>query len=94
MVSGKRMAAVGTADDIALPVSTSKALVLSWPGMGLDETVLPKEPDVAARLNDRMLWWPPARGLLVSLEVESHPLPAGVSWPRCAPKTVARLRGS
>lgn len=42
MVSGTRAAAVGTADDIALPVSTTKALVLSWPDSGLEESVLPQ----------------------------------------------------
>lgn len=94
MVSGKRAAAVGTADDIALPVSTTKVLVLSWPDSGLAEAVLPAGDDFAARVNDRALWWPPARALLVSLEVGSHPLPDYTSLPGCAPATVARLRGS
>jgi hypothetical protein len=94
MVSGKRAEAVGTADDIALPVSTTKALVLSWPGSGLDETTLVAHDDFAARLNERTLWWPPTRGLLVSLEVASHPLPEDLSVAHCAPETIARLRGS
>jgi hypothetical protein len=94
MVSGKRMAAVGTADDIALPVSTNKALVLSWPDSGLDETVMHAGGDFAARLNERTLWWPPARGLLVSLDVQSHPLPDDLPVRNYAPETVTRLRGS
>jgi Protein of unknown function (DUF4238) len=94
MVSGTRAAAVGTADDIALPVSTTKALVLSWPDSGLDETVLQGGEDFAARLNERTLWWPPVRGLLVSLDVQSHPLPDDLPVRNYAPETVTRLRGT
>jgi hypothetical protein len=94
MVSGTRPAALGTADDIALPVSSTKALVLTWPDACLNETVLPVGQDFAARLNERMLWWPPAKGLLVSLDVKTHPLPDDLSLARCAPETIARLRGS
>lgn len=94
MVSETRAAAVGTADDIALPVSTTRALVLSWQDSGLDEVMLPAGQDFAARLNERMLWWPPARGLLVSLDVKSHPLPDDLPSDRYAPQTIARLRGS
>jgi hypothetical protein len=94
MVSGKRMAAVGTADDIALPVSTTKVLVLSWPDSGLAETVLHKGDDFAARLNERTLWWPPTRSFLVSLDVQSHPLPDDLPVQNYAPETIRRLRGS
>jgi hypothetical protein len=93
MVRGTRAAALGTADDIALPVSTTNALVLSWPDAGLNETVLPAGEDSAARLNERMLWWPPARGLLVSLDVATHPLSSDLSLASCAAETIARLRG-
>ena len=86
--------AVGTADDIALPVSTTKALVLSWPDSGLNETLLRAGEDFAARLNERMLWWPPVRGLLVSLDVQSHPLPDDLPVQNYAPEVVTRLRGS
>lgn len=94
MVSGKRMAAVGTADDIALPVSTTKALVLSWRDSGLGETLLQAGDDFAARLNERTLWWPPARSLLVSLDIQRHPLPSDLPVRNYAPETVTRLRGS
>lgn len=86
-------AALGTADDIALPVSTTKALVLSWPESGLAEGLLPASEEFAARLNQRTLYWPLSEHLLLSLDVEAHPLPTDIDPSRCAAATLARLRG-
>jgi hypothetical protein len=84
---------IAMADDIRLVVSPTSALVLSWPGRGLEENVLQGRREDAERINAQTLEWPPSRHLLLAPTVAAHPLPSEFSCEDCADLTLARLRG-
>jgi Protein of unknown function (DUF4238) len=85
--------AVGNAEEVMLPVSITQALLLTHHGSGLGENILNAEAALAERFNLRTLAWPLSRNLLLSPDIERHPLPAHVDVPDCAEATLSVLRG-
>lgn len=86
---------VGNAEDIGLPVSTTQLLVLTHPGMGLPEEKAVGDDALAAKANARTLSWPPGERLLMSPDIDGHPLDAAlVPTGLAADETLAIIRGS
>jgi len=74
--SGESMGyGVATAERMYMPISPTRALVLSHPWTSWPDDLVDGTPELATRLNWAMLSYPSNRELLLHPDVNAHPLP-------------------